>query len=160
MRHRRKVPKLNRTESHRKALLRNLATQLIVPEKITTTEARAKAVRPFAERLVTTAKVDSVHARRTVARHIGDQDAIRKLFAEISPRFRERPGGYTRIMHLANRPGDNARLSVIEFVERKSDSPHSAAERPGAARGGKKEGRGLKEKLTGRRGRKKKDADD
>jgi large subunit ribosomal protein L17 len=156
MRHRRKVPKLSRTESHRKAVLRNLATQLIVHEKITTTEARAKAVRPFAERLISMAREDTVHSRRTVARHIADKEAVKKLFAEISPRYRERPGGYTRIMKLARRQGDNAQLSIIELMDRKPTPAAGASEEKGT--GGKKAG--LKAKLAGRRARKKKDADD
>ncbi len=127
MRHRRKVRKLSRTESHRIALTRNLVTQLFDRERVTTTDAKAKAIRPFAERLITRAKEDTVHSRRQVSRHIADKDVVRKLFTDLSPRFRERPGGYTRIMKLSNRPGDNARMSIIELVEKGSGNRHSSA---------------------------------
>ena len=117
MRHRRLVKKINRTESHRKALVKNLATQLFVHERIKTTEIRAKAVRPFAERLITIAKEDSVHARRSVSKVISDKDVVKKLFTDLSPRYKDRPGGYTRIMKLGHRQGDDARMSIIELVE-------------------------------------------
>ncbi len=125
MRHRRKVTKLSRTDSHRKALLRNLATQLFAHERIKTTEARAKAVRPFAERLITIAKEDTVHARRSVSKDISDKDVVKKLFGELSPRFKDRPGGYTRIMKLGHRQGDDAKMSIIELVEREPAPKHS-----------------------------------
>jgi len=118
MRHRRKVTKLNRTNSHRKALLRNLAAQLFVHERVTTTEAKAKALRPFAERLITMAKNDTVHSRRSVSRQLSDKAVVKKLFTELSPRFMDRAGGYTRIMKLMNRLGDNAKMSIIELVEK------------------------------------------
>jgi large subunit ribosomal protein L17 len=129
MRHRRKVTKLNRTNSHKKALLRNLVSQLFVHERITTTDAKAKALRPFAERLITMAKNDTVHSRRNVTRQISDKTVVKKLFTEVSPRFMDRSGGYTRIMKLTNRLGDNAKMSIIELVE-KGTTP-----RPSSARG-------------------------
>jgi large subunit ribosomal protein L17 len=126
MRHRRKVTKLSRTDSHRKALLRNLATQLFTHERIKTTETRAKAVRPFAERLITIAKEDTVHARRSVSKVIHDKDVVKKLFGELSPRFKDRPGGYTRIMKLGHRQGDDAKMSIIELVEKELSPKRSA----------------------------------
>ncbi|OGF97865.1 MAG: 50S ribosomal protein L17 [Candidatus Glassbacteria bacterium RBG_16_58_8] len=120
MRHRKGVIKLSRPEDHRKALIRNLISQLLTHERVMTTEAKAKAIRPFAERLITVAKEDTVHSRRRVARMLSDRNVVKKLFSDIAPRFRNRTGGYTRIMKLSNREGDNARRSIIELVERVS----------------------------------------
>jgi len=120
MRHRKGVIKLSRPEDHRKALIRNLISQLLTHERVMTTEAKAKAIRPFAERLITIAKEDTVHSRRRVARMLSDRNVVKKLFSDIAPRFRNRTGGYTRIMKLSNREGDNARRSIIELVERVS----------------------------------------
>ena len=117
MRHRKKVAKLGREADHRKALLRNLATDLLKHERVTTTLAKAKAVRPFAERMVTLGKRDTLHARRHAARFIRDKDVVRKVFSELAPRYAERPGGYTRIMRLDTRAGDRAQMAIIELVE-------------------------------------------
>jgi large subunit ribosomal protein L17 len=117
MRHRKKVKKLGRDASHRNAMLRNLATDLLRHERVTTTLTKAKAVRPFAERLVTLGKRDTLHARRHAARLIRDKDVLRKVFNELAPRYAERPGGYTRIMRLDTRPGDRADMAVIEMVD-------------------------------------------
>lgn len=116
MRHRKKVAKLSRNASHRNAMVRNLATDLLRHERVTTTLAKAKAVRPVAERLVTLGKRDTLHARRHAARVIRDQDVLRKVFNELAPRYAERPGGYTRIMRLDTRPGDRADMAIIEMV--------------------------------------------
>ena len=117
MRHRKKGAKLSRESAHRNALLRNLATDLLRHERITTTVAKAKAVRRVAERLVTLGKRDTLHARRHAARVIRDDAVVRKVFNELAPRYAERPGGYTRIMRLESRKGDRAEMAVIEMVE-------------------------------------------
>ena len=116
MRHRKKGRKLQRTASHRRAMLRNLATSLFRHERIETTTAKAKELRPYAERLITLARRGDLHARRLVARKIKDRELLGKLFDEISSRYAERPGGYTRILKLGNRKGDAAEISLIELV--------------------------------------------
>ena len=116
MRHRKKGRQLSRTRSHRRATLRNLATSLFRHERIETTTAKAKELRPYAERLITLARRGDVHARRLAAQKIQDRDVLGKLFDDIAPRFAERPGGYTRILKLGNRKGDAAEMSLIELV--------------------------------------------
>ena len=116
MRHRVAGRKLGRTTAHRVALLRNLTTQLFANEKIRTTLAKAKELRPFAERLVTISKRGTLHARRQVMRHIHDQTVVSKLFDTLSARYDQRPGGYTRIIKLGPRRGDNAEMALIELV--------------------------------------------
>lgn len=116
MRHRKKGRNLSRSPSHRKALLRNMATSLFQHERITTTTARAKELRPYVERLITLAKRGDLHARRLAARRIGDRAVLGKLFDDIAPRYSERPGGYTRILKLGNRKGDAAEMALIELV--------------------------------------------
>ena len=116
MRHRKKGRKLQRTASHRRAMLRNLATSLFRHERIKTTTAKAKELRPYAERLITLARRGDLHARRLVARKIQDREVLGKLFDEISSRYAERSGGYTRILKLGNRKGDAAEISLIELV--------------------------------------------
>lgn len=116
MRHRKKGRKLSRTPSHRRATLRNMATSLFLHERIETTTAKAKELRPYAERLITLARRGDVHARRLAARKIQDRQALGRLFDDIAPRYAERPGGYTRILKLGNRKGDAADMSLIELV--------------------------------------------
>ena len=116
MRHRKKGRNLSRSPSHRKAVLRNLATSLFQYERITTTTAKAKELRPYAERLITLARRGDLHARRLVGRRIGDRDVLGKLFDDIGPRYAERPGGYTRILKLGTRKGDAAEMALIELV--------------------------------------------
>ncbi len=116
MRHRKKGAKLSRDAAHRNAMLRNLATDLLRHERVTTTLAKAKAVRPVAERMVTLGKRDTLHARRRAARVIRDDLVVRKVFNELAPRYAERPGGYTRIMRLDTRAGDRAEMAIIEMV--------------------------------------------
>jgi large subunit ribosomal protein L17 len=117
MRHNVKGRKLSRDKDHRKALLRNLATELFRHERITTTEAKAKALRPVAERLMSLAKRGDLHARRQAARQLHDSAVLQKLFDEVAPRFAEREGGYTRIYKLGPRKGDAAPMALIELVE-------------------------------------------
>ena len=116
MRHRKKGRQLSRTRSHRKATLRNLATSLFRHERIETTTAKAKELRPYAERLITLARRGDVHARRLAAMKIQDREILGKLLDEIAPRYMERPGGYTRVLKLGNRKGDAAEMSLIELV--------------------------------------------
>ena len=116
MRHRKKGRNLSRSPSHRRALLRNMATSLFRHGRITTTTARAKELRPYAERLVTLARRGDLHARRLAARRIADREVLGKLFDDIGPRYAERPGGYTRILKLGTRKGDAADMALIELV--------------------------------------------
>jgi len=116
MRHQAKGRQLSRTAKHRKALLSNLATSLFRHGAITTTEAKAKELRPYAERLITLARRGDLHARRMAARRIREREALSRLFAEIGPRFAGRPGGYTRILKLGHRPGDGADVARIELL--------------------------------------------
>ncbi len=116
MRHRSKGRQLSRTAEHRKALLRNLATSLFRHERIVTTTAKAKELRPYAERLITLARRGDLHARRLAERKIQDREVLGRLFREIGPRFAARPGGYTRILKLSHRQGDGAEIARIELL--------------------------------------------
>jgi large subunit ribosomal protein L17 len=112
-----KGPRLGSGPAHERLMLANLATSLFEHDRITTTEAKAKRLRPLAERLITFAKRGDLHARRQVMTVIRDKDVVHKLFAEIGPKFATRPGGYTRIIKTGPRKGDNAPMAVIELVE-------------------------------------------
>jgi large subunit ribosomal protein L17 len=112
-----KGPRLGGSPAHERLMLANLATSLFEHGRITTTEAKAKRLRPFAEKLVTFAKRGDLHARRQVMTVIRDKDVVHHLFAEIGPRYENRPGGYTRITKVGPRKGDNAPMAVIELVE-------------------------------------------
>lgn len=127
MRHRNKGRALGRTDSHREALLRNMATSLFRHGRIQTTTAKAKELRPFAERLITLAKRGDLHARRLAARRIQDKEVLYRLFSAIGPRFAERPGGYTRILKTGFRQGDGAETALIELVDRDTPTPSPAA---------------------------------
>jgi large subunit ribosomal protein L17 len=111
-----KGPRFGGSSSHQKAMMANLVASLIAAEGITTTEAKAKAMRPIAEKMITKAKKGGVHNHRQVVRFLGDREMATKLFDEIGPRYVERPGGYTRIMKLGPRSGDNAPMARIELV--------------------------------------------
>ena len=117
MRHRKKGRHLSRTASHRKATLRNMATSLFLHERIETTEAKAKELRPFAERIITLARRGDLHARRLAGRNIQDREVLGKLFDDLGPRFAARPGGYTRILKWGARRGDGADMALIELVD-------------------------------------------
>lgn len=117
MRHRSKGRQLSRTLAHRRAMLSNMAVSLFEHEAVTTTEAKAKELRPFVEKLITLARRGDLHARRMVERHVRDRQATGKLFSQLGPRFAGRPGGYTRIIKLGHRVGDGAELARIELVE-------------------------------------------
>jgi len=112
-----KGPRLGGGPAHERLLLANLATQLFEHDRITTTEAKAKRLRPLAEKLITFAKRGQLHDRRQVLKVIRDKDVVHKLFAEIGPKFTERPGGYTRIIKTMPRKGDSAPMAIIELVE-------------------------------------------
>jgi large subunit ribosomal protein L17 len=116
MRHRKAGRKLGRTSSHRKAMMRNLVTSLLKHEKIITTDAKAKELRSVAEKMITLGKRGSLHARRQALSYIRDRKVTEKVFDELSPRYRDRAGGYTRIIKTGNRVGDNAPLSMIELI--------------------------------------------
>jgi large subunit ribosomal protein L17 len=116
MRHRKHKKTLDRKTGPRQALLKNLTQSLILYEKIKTTEAKAKVLRPLVEKIVTRAKVDSVFNRREIMKKIPTKNATRKLFEVIGPRYRERKGGYLRIIKLSQRQGDGAKMAQIEFV--------------------------------------------
>jgi large subunit ribosomal protein L17 len=115
-----KGSRLGAGPAHQKLMLSGLASQLFVHEAITTTEAKARALRPYAEKLITFAKRGDLTARREVLRTIPDRDVVARLFTDIAPRFAERPGGYTRILKLGQRRGDGAPMARIELVERAS----------------------------------------
>lgn len=116
MRHQVKGKRLGRDSAHRKALLRNLVTAFLEKERIHTTLAKAKAVRPIAEKMITLAKKNTLHTRRQALQFIYKKDVVKKLFEDIGPRFMERPGGYTRIIKIGPRMGDGAEMAVIELV--------------------------------------------
>lgn len=115
-----KGPRLGGSSSHQKALLANLATSLFEHGRIKTTEPKARALRPYAEKLITHAKKGTLHNRREVMKKIRDKDVVHVLFAEIGPFFADRNGGYTRIIKVENRKGDNAPMAVIELVREKT----------------------------------------
>ena len=117
MKHRRGFNPLERMTAHRKALHRNMVTSLFRYERIKTTKAKALAVRRTAERLITRAKVDSVHNRRIASSRLYDEGIVAKLFTDIGPRMKERPGGYTRIIKLGERQGDAAQMVILELVD-------------------------------------------
>ena len=116
MRHRRKGKKLGRTASHRKALMRNMVTEFLDKERIVTTISKAKALRPVAEKMITLGKRENLHARRRALSFIRRKEVVYKLFDEIGPRFSERNGGYTRILRLGFRQGDQAEMALLELV--------------------------------------------
>ncbi len=117
MRHNKKFNHLGRTSAHRKAMLSNMASSLIESKRITTTLAKAKALRTYVEPLITKAKEDTTHSRRVVFRHLQNKDAVSELFREVAVKIGDRPGGYTRILRVGNRVGDNAEMCIIELVD-------------------------------------------
>jgi len=122
--------KLSRNTSHRKALLDNLVRAVILSESIRTTTPKAKEARRLVERVITKARQNTLAARRVVHKTVRDQAALARLFETIGPRFKERPGGYTRIIHVENRVGDNAPMSILELVEKSEKAePEKKAEK-------------------------------
>lgn len=118
MRHGKAGRKLNRTSSHRKAMFKNMSASLIKHEQIVTTLPKAKELRPIVEKLITLGKRGDLHARRQAIAQIGDEAMVRKLFDVLGPRYKDRNGGYTRVLKAGFRHGDNAPVAVIEFVDR------------------------------------------
>jgi large subunit ribosomal protein L17 len=123
MRHNRKGRKLSRTNTHRRAMLRNMVTSLFEHERIETTVAKAKEARPVAERLITRARRGDLAARRLISAYVRSETVARKLMEDIAPRFATRPGGYTRIYRLGPRIGDAGQMGILELVERKIVKP-------------------------------------
>ncbi|MFP5507182.1 MAG: 50S ribosomal protein L17 [Gammaproteobacteria bacterium] len=128
MRHRNTGRQLSRNSSHRNAMMRNLAASLLNHEVIKTTLPKAKELRRVAEPLITLAKIDSVHKRRLAFARLRDRDVVTKLFNELGPRYKERPGGYMRILKMGFRPGDNAPMALVELVDRPEPAAEAAAE--------------------------------
>lgn len=128
MRHNKSGKRLGRNSSHRKAMMRNMVTSLFAHEKITTTDIRAKELRKIADKMITLGKRGDIHARRQALQVIRDRKVVGKLFDMVAPRYKDRPGGYTRIIKLGQRAGDNASLSLIELVEEEfTAKPRKAA---------------------------------
>ena len=123
MRHGLKLRKLNRTSSHRLAMLRNMMNSLIAHEAIKTTLPKAKELRKVIEPMITLAKKDTVANKRLAFSRLRDRDSVIKLFADLGPRFAKRPGGYTRILKMGFRDGDNAPMAYIELVDRAEEAP-------------------------------------
>lgn len=130
MRHRRRTGKLGRTTPHRSAMLRNLVTSLLDHEKVRTTDAKAREVRRVADRMITLGKRGTLHARRRAMRVIRRREVAAKVFADLAERFRERPGGYTRVVKYGRRAGDAAPMAIVELVE----GPPEAAPKKGKKR--------------------------
>ena len=138
MRHQKKTVKLGRTAEHRKALLANQVCSLIEHQRIKTTLAKAKAVRPLAEKMVTLGKNGSLHARRTALAVLRQKNAVKKLFEDIAPRSADRKGGYTRIVKLGARKSDSAPVAFIEWVDAPQVVEETATEEKGKKRKGAK----------------------
>ncbi len=121
MRHKYSGRKLNRTSSHRSAMFKNMMASLIEHEEIKTTLPKAKELRGFVERLITISKIDTVAKRRIVFSRIRSKDAVKKLFSELGPRFKNRPGGYLRILKCGFRAGDKAPMAIVQLVDKKKE---------------------------------------
>ena len=130
MRHRKDHRKLNRSPSHRRAMLRNMVTSLLEHEEIRTTTPKAKEVRRVAERMITLGKLGTLHARRQALQTLQSRAVAAKLFENLAHRYKDRPGGYTRILKLGQRNGDNAELSIIELVDRNQQAKAAEADSP------------------------------
>lgn len=116
MRHHNNIRKFGRTRNQRKALLRSLAINLILNGKMETTEAKAKEIRPYVEKLVTKAKKNDLTAKRQIVSKLGNEEGMKKLFADLAPKYKDRAGGYTRIIKLPRRQGDGSPMAFIEFI--------------------------------------------
>ena len=134
MRHRKRQGKLSRDSAHRKALLRNLVTSLLDHERIETTDAKAKELRRVADRMITLGKRGGLHARRQALSVIRSRAVTAKVFDELADRFRERPGGYTRVLKARRRSGDAAPMSIIELVEGPAAAPSKGTGKKAAKR--------------------------
>jgi large subunit ribosomal protein L17 len=140
MRHGKKVNHLSRTDSHRRAMLANMASSLILHKRITTTLAKAKALRVYVEPIITKSKDDTTHSRRTVFSYLQNKEVVSILFRDIAAKVADRPGGYTRILKMGNRLGDNASMALIELVDYNEvyTSGDAAAEKKTTRRRGSK----------------------
>ncbi|MFQ5912954.1 MAG: 50S ribosomal protein L17 [Nitrospinota bacterium] len=147
MRHQIAARKLGRTTSHRRAMFRNIVTSLLEKERVRTTRQKAKEARRIADRMITLGKRGDLHARRQALAFIRDKAVVGKLFDTLAPRYAQRPGGYTRILHLSPRPGDNADMAFLELVDREAKGSKAKPKQAGE----KKAGRG--KRLAGRVGR-------
>lgn len=147
MRHGKKVNHLGRTDSHRKAMLANMASSLILHKRIQTTLAKAKALRMYVEPILTKAKNDTTHSRRTAFSYLQDKEVVTILFREIAEKIANRPGGYTRIVKLENRLGDNAEMALIELVDYNTvygkDVDAASAKKTTRRRGGSGKGKAV-----------------
>ena len=117
MRHNKSINHLGRQSGHRKAMLANMASSLIMHKRITTTVAKAKALKSYVEPLITKSKEDSTHSRRIVFSYLKDKNAVAELFRTVAPKIADRPGGYTRVLHVGFRQGDAAEMALIELVD-------------------------------------------
>ena len=117
MRHKKAINHLGRKDGHRKAMLANMASSLILHKRITTTVAKAKALKMYVEPLITKSKEDTTHSRRTVFSYLKDKEAVKELFSTVAPKIADRPGGYTRVLHTGFRQGDGADMALIELVD-------------------------------------------
>jgi large subunit ribosomal protein L17 len=153
MRKRNSVKQLNRVTSHRKAMLRNMATSLIEHERIITTRAKGKVIRAYTEKLITRAKKNTaegispetaLHNKREVMKDLYGRDAVAKLFEELAPRYKDRNGGYTRMIHMQDRKSDSSKMSIVELVDRKEKErkPRSVRRAAAAEEKGGSEARG------------------
>ncbi len=142
MRHQNGIAKLGKTTSHRRAMLRNMVTSLFMHERITTTAPKAREAKRWAERMITFGKRGDLHARRQAATFVNDETVLKKLFDEIAPAFKDRPGGYTRMMRTGVRKGDVAEMAILELVTkspaRKKTINHKTRERLAAFKPGEK----------------------
>ncbi len=146
MKHRVVGRRLDRTTEHRTAMLKNMVTSLLRHERIQTTTPKAKELKRFADKVITLAKRGTPHARRLANREVRDVEVLVKLFGPIAERFKTRPGGYTRIVRVGHRAGDNADMSIIELVDRAAAAAPEGEEKP--AKKGKAEGEGAEKKAT------------
>jgi large subunit ribosomal protein L17 len=144
MKHRVVGRRLDRTTEHRTAMFRNMVTSLFRHERIVTTTPKAKEIKRYADRFITLAKQGTPHARRQANRDVRDVEVLNKLFETLGPRFKSRPGGYTRIVRVGRRAGDAAEMSMIELVERSSPTGDAAAEKPEGEQAEKKRGKKAK----------------
>jgi large subunit ribosomal protein L17 len=144
MRHGRKFNHLGRTASHRKAMLSNMASSLILHKRISTTVAKAKELRKYVEPLLTRSKEDTTHSRRMVFSYLKDKESVKSLFAEVADRIMDRPGGYTRIIKTGNRLGDNADMCMIELVDFNDVFLKETGEKKAKTRRSRRGGKGTK----------------
>lgn len=132
MRHGKTFNHLGRTSAHRKSMLANMASSLILHKRITTTLAKAKALRVYVEPLITKSKADNTHSRRTVFSYLKDKESVKELFGNVAVKIADRPGGYTRILKLMNRKGDNAEMAIMELVDYNENLLKDSSDKVGA----------------------------